>query len=330
MDDSQHRGLRSIVLASLAGLALALAGCGSGGSSSAVAPTAPGTTTRAAAPAPPVHTSRSDPVIAAAGDIACPPSRRVTASECHQATTALVLSRLRPTAVLPIGDDQYDTGALDAFRAAYAPTWGRFDAIVRPVPGNHEYAGGRGAGYYAYFGARAGSPARGYYSYDLGRWHLIALNSNCSIVSCATGSAQVRWLRADLAAHRTRCTLAYWHHPRFSSGLHGDEQPVAPLWRAFYAGGADVVLNGHDHDYERFGPQTPAGRADARRGIREFVVGTGGRSHYPILVPRANSQRRNAATFGVLALTLHRDGYSWRFVPEAGGRFTDSGTGRCH
>jgi hypothetical protein len=310
--------------------ALALAGCGSGGSSSAVAPTASGATTHSAAPPPPVHTSRSDPVIAAAGDIACPPGARVTAGECHQATTALVLSRLRPTAVLPIGDAQYETGALDAFRAAYAPTWGRFNAIVRPVPGNHEYAGDKGAGYYAYFGARAGSSARGYYSYDLGRWHLIALNSNCSIVSCATGSAQVRWLRADLAAHRTRCTLAYWHHPRFSSGLHGNTQTVAPLWRALYDAGADLVLNGHDHDYERFAPQTPAGRADARRGIREFVVGTGGRSHYPIVVPRANSQRRNTATFGVLALTLHRDGYSWRFVPEAGGRFTDSGTGRCH
>jgi acid phosphatase type 7 len=269
-------------------------------------------------------------VIAAAGDVACPPGRRVTADECHQASTALLLSQLRPAAVLPIGDDQYETGALDAFRRAYAPTWGRFDAIVRPVPGNHEYANDNGTGYYAYFGARAGSPARGYYSYDLGRWHLIALNSNCSIVSCAAGSAQARWLRADMAAHRTRCTLAYWHHPRFSSGPHGNAQRVGPLWSALYAAGADVVLNGHDHDYERFGPQTPGGRADARRGIREFVAGTGGRSHYLTLIPRANSQRRNSSTFGVLALTLHRDGYSWRFVPEAGSRFTDSGTGRCH
>jgi acid phosphatase type 7 len=310
--------------------ALALAGCGSGGSSSAVATVGSAASTRPAAPPPPVHASRSDPMIAAAGDIACPPSRRVTASACHQAVTALVLSRLRPTAVLPIGDEQYETGALDAFRASYAPTWGRFDAIAHPVPGNHEYAGSDATGYYAYFGARAGDPARGYYSYDLGRWHLIALNSNCAIVSCATGSAQLRWLRADLAAHRARCTLAYWHHPRFSSGLHGNEQPVAPLWRALYDAGADLVLNGHDHDYERFGPQTPAGRADARRGIREFVVGTGGVNHYPILIPRANSQRRNNATFGVLALTLHRDGYSWRFVAAAGSRFTDSGTGRCH
>jgi hypothetical protein len=311
-------------------VALAVAGCGSGGSSSAVAPAGSGGSSAPAAPQPPVHASRSDPVIAAAGDIACPPGRPVTASACHQATTALVLSRLRPTAVLPIGDDQYETGALGAFRASYAPTWGRFNAIARPVPGNHEYAGNDGTGYYAYFGARAGDPARGYYSYDLGRWHLIALNSNCAIVSCATGSPQVRWLRADLAAHPARCTLAYWHHPRFSSGLHGNEQPVAPLWRALYDAGADIVLNGHDHDYERFGPQTPAGRADARRGIREFVVGTGGVNHYPILIPRANSQRRNNATFGVLALTLHRDGYSWRFVPEAGSRFTDSGTGSCH
>jgi hypothetical protein len=310
--------------------ALALAGCGSSGSSSAVAPTASASSAAPATPPPAVHAARSDPVIAAAGDIACPAGGSVTASECHQAATAVLLSRLRPAAVLPIGDDQYETGALDAFRAVYAPTWGRFDRIVRPVPGNHEYANDNGTGYYAYFGARAGNPARGYYSYDLGRWHLIALNSNCSVVSCASGSAQARWLRADLAAHRTRCTLAYWHHPRFSSGPHGNAQPVGPLWSALYAAGADVVLNGHDHDYERFGPQTPAGRADARRGIREFVVGTGGRSHYPTLIPRANSQRRDSATFGVLSLTLHRDGYSWRFVPEAGGRFTDSGTGACH
>jgi len=311
-------------------VALALAGCGSGGSSSAVAPTGSGGSARpAAAPAAPVHASRSDPVIAAAGDIACPPGRPVTSSECHQASTAALLARVRPAAVLPIGDDQYETGGLDAFRSAYRPTWGR-EAIVRPVPGNHDYQSDNGTGYYAYYGARAGDPARRYYSYDLGAWHLIGLNSNCSVVSCAASSAQVRWLRADLAAHPRRCTLAYWHHPRFSSGLHGNQQPVAPLWNALYAGGADLVLNGHDHDYERFDPQTPAGRADARRGIREFVVGTGGRSHYPTLIPRANSQRRNSSTFGVLALTLHRDGYSWRFVPEAGSRFTDSGTGRCH
>jgi calcineurin-like phosphoesterase family protein len=316
--------VRFVVLVSLAGVALA--GCG-GGSPTAVGPSGSGSTTP---PPAPVHASRSDPAIAAAGDIACPPGRPITAGECHQAATAALLARVRPTAVLPIGDDQYETGGLVAFRSAYGPTWGRFDAIVRPVPGNHEYARDNGTGYYAYYGARAGYPARGYYSYDLGAWHLIGLNSNCSVVSCAASSAQVRWLRADLAAHRRRCTLAYWHHPRFSSGPHGNQQPVAPLWRALYSAGADVVLNGHDHDYERFAPQTPAGRADARHGIREFVVGTGGRSHYPTLIPRANSQRRNSSTFGVLALTLHRDGYSWRFVPEAGGRFTDRGTGPCH
>jgi calcineurin-like phosphoesterase family protein len=297
---------------------LALAGCGS--ASSPVAST----------PAPPVHASRSDPVIAAAGDVACPPKHPVSAAECHQAATARLVAAVRPAAVLPLGDLQYETGARTAFQAAYGPTWGRFDSIARPAPGNHEYAVDHGTGYYAYFGSRAGSSARGYYSYNLRAWHLIALNSNCSIVSCARGSQQERWLRADLAAHRRRCTLAYWHHPRFSSGPHGDEQAVAPLWRALFAAGADVVLNGHDHDYERFAPQTPSGRADPRRGIREFVVGTGGRSHYPTLIPLDNSERRNSATFGVLALTLHRDGYSWRFVPEAGGRFTDSGTTRCH
>jgi acid phosphatase type 7 len=313
----------------LALAALALAGCGSGSGSNG-RPAATAATGAAVTASPPVHTSRSDPVIAAAGDIACAPGMRVSAGECHQATTALLIARLRPAAVLAIGDDQYETGALGAFRTSYGPTWGRFDAIVRPVPGNHEYVNDDGTGYYAYFGARAGNPARGYYSYDLGAWHLVALNSNCSVVSCSAGSAQERWLRRDLATHRRRCTLAYWHHPRFSSGLHGNDKRSAALWSALYAGGADLVLNGHDHDYERFGPQTPAAKADARRGIREFVVGTGGRSQYPLFVPRANSERRNSSTFGVLALTLHRDGYTWRFVAEPGSRFTDRGTGRCH
>ena len=308
--------------------AAALAGCGSGASST-VAPTASHAASAPAAPAP-VHAARSDPVIAAAGDIACAPQSRITADQCHEAATALLVARLHPAAVLAVGDDQYETGSLGAFESSYASSWGRFDAIVRPVPGNHEYGSSGARGYFAYFGARAGPPGRGYYSFDLGRWHLIALNSNCSDVSCAPDAAQLRWLRADLAAHRTRCTLAYWHHPRFSSGLHGNQNQVAPLWRALYAGGADLVLSGHDHDYERFAPQTPAGRADAHRGIREFVVGTGGRSHYPIVLPRANSQRRTSSTFGVLALTLHRDGYSWRFESEPSSSFRDSGTGRCH
>jgi acid phosphatase type 7 len=323
--------VRAALLAFLAALVLAACGGRSPATTAATSSAAtPAPATTASAPAPAVTTSTSDPVVAAAGDIACAPRTPISTYQCHQSLTAMAVSQLRPRAVLPLGDNQYEVGGLSAYRTAYRPTWGRFDGIVHPVTGNHEYSTRGAAGYFAYFGRRGGAPGRGYYSFDLGGWHLVALNSNCAIVSCATGSAQVRWLRADLAAHRSQCTLAYWHHPRFSSGPHGNDLAVGPLWSALYAGGADLVLNGHDHDYERFAPQTPAGRADPRRGIREFVVGTGGRSHYPTLIPKANSQRRNSATFGVLALTLHRNGYSWRFVPQERSTFHDSGSGSCH
>jgi acid phosphatase type 7 len=160
---------------------------------------------------------------------------------------------------------------------------------------------------------------------------VVALNSNCAVVGCAAGSAQGRWLRADLAAHPARCTLAYWHHPRFSSGIHGGEPAVGPLWRALAEAGAEIVLSGHDHDYERFAPLDADGRPDPERGLRQFVVGTGGRSRYPFPgPPRPGSEARSAESFGVLTLTLHEDRYEWQFVPIAGGRFSDRGVGECH
>ena len=187
------------------------------------------------------------------------------------------------------------------------------------------------AGYFDYFGTAAGRRSPGYYSFNLGRWHLIALNSECAQVGgCATGSPQERWLRADLAAHPARCVLAYWHKPRFSSGMHGNNATYTAFWHALHGAGADMVLVGHDHDYERFAPQTPHGRADPARGIRQFVVGTGGKTHYGFRTIRANSQVRNSRTFGVLRLALHPSGYDWRFVPEPGKTFTDSGHGSCH
>ena len=165
----------------------------------------------------------------------------------------------------------------------------------------------------------------------MGGWHLIALNSECAQVGgCATGSRQERWLRADLAAHPARCVLAYWHKPRFSSGMHGNDAAYTALWQALYAAGAELVLVGHDHDYERFAPQTPGGRLDRARGVRQFVVGTGGKTHYGFRAIRANSQVRHSGTFGVLRLTLRPSGYAWRFVPEPGKRFTDTGHGSCH
>ena len=313
-----------------AGLVLAAGGCGgsshattaSGGSGGT---TATGAASPAARPAPRVN----GPVLVAAGDVACPPGMARTRTQCNQADTAALVAHLRPDAVAALGDLQYETGSLAAFHASFDRTWGRFGARLHPAVGNHEYGTPGAAGYFATFGARAGRPGEGWYSWNLGGWHLVALNANCEEVGCGPGSPQVRWLRADLARHPARCTLAYWHQPRFSSGLHGNENDVAALWRTLQRAGADVVLNGHDHDYERFAAQTVDGRADPRHGIVEFVVGTGGKSLYPILFPRRNSRTR-ASTFGVLRLVLGRGAYAWRFVGESGERFRDTGVGRCH
>jgi hypothetical protein len=211
--------------------------------------------------------------------------------------------------------------------------------MTYPAVGNHEYqtSGGTGcdkngqaAGYYSYFGAAAGDPTKGYYSYDIGAWHLIALNSNCSIVKCSANSPQETWLKADLAAHPNVCTLAYFHHPRFSTTANSNG--VSPLWADFYPGGVDLVLNGHQHNYERFAPQTPSGTYDPVLGIREIVVGTGGKSHGGLKSnpPLVNSEVRDSVTFGILRLTLHSSSYDWTFVHEAGKTFTDSGSTFCH
>jgi hypothetical protein len=195
--------------------------------------------------------------------------------------------------------------------------------------GNHEYHTAGASGYFSYFGAAAGDPTKGYYSYDIGTWHIIALNSNCSRVGgCGVGSPQEQWLKADLAAHPNMCTLAYWHHPRFSSGDHGSNTSYDAFWKAIYAAGVEIVLNGHDHSYERFAPQNPSGAADPN-GIQEFVVGTGGKNHYAFGTIKANSVVRNSDTYGVLKLTLHPTSYDWQFVPEAGKTFTDTGTRNC-
>jgi hypothetical protein len=263
----------------------------------------------------------ADPVVIAAGDIAdC-------ASSGDEATAAL-LDKLSG-AVLTLGDNAYDSGTAAEYANCYGPTWGRHKAATHPSPGNHEYASG-GDGYFAYFGDAAGSPEESWYSFDVGAWHLISLNSNCDAIGgCGDGSPEEAWLRGDLASHANKCVLAFWHHPRFSSGPHGDNVDVRPLWQALYDAGADVVLNGHDHDYERFAPQDPSGAGDPK-GIREFVVGTGGRSHYAVDAPHANSEVTNSDTFGVLRLTLHASGYDWQFVPEAGKSFADHGSASCH
>jgi acid phosphatase type 7 len=282
----------------------------------------------AVTPAIPAH-SAEDPVIAAAGDIACP-SNTPTLTSCHHQQTSDILVSGGFDAVLPLGDLQYPSGQLSGFQSYYDPTWGRVKAITRPAPGNHEYGTPGASGYYQYFGAAAGDPQKGYYSYDLGSWHLISLNSNClKIGGCGPGSPQEQWLRADLAAHPNACTAAYWHHPLFSSGtVHGHDATTQALWQALYDFGADVILNGHEHHYERFGPQTPTGAADPANGIRQFTVGTGGNSLYGFGTPAPNSIARNSE-FGVLQLAMHDNSYDWRFLPEAGGTYNDSGSAEC-
>jgi len=278
----------------------------------------------------------SDPMIAAAGDIACSPSSSSfndllgTSTSCRMMATSDLLLRDDPDVVLPLGDIQYETGALSSFQASYDPTWGRVKSITRPVPGNHEYGTTGASGYFDYFGAAAGTRAKGYYSYILGSWHIVALNSHCSAVGCATGSTQYNWLVNDLATHPAECTLAYWHKPRFSSGAHGSNTAYQPFWQALYNAGAEIVLNGHDHSYERFARQTPTGIADPDNGIREFVVGTGGKSMYDFGSVESNSQVRRSDVFGVLEITLHADSYDWRFVPASGDTFTDTGSNSCH
>lgn len=274
---------------------------------------------------PRVVTPLPDPVLVGAGDIAAC-GDQFSGDEA----TAALLDTISGT-VVTLGDNVYPSGSADQFAQCYAPSWGRQKARTRPVPGNHDYLTSNATPYFQYFGSSAGEADKGYYSYDLGTWHIIALNSNCgNIGGCNAGSTEYKWLVADLVAHPARCTLAYFHHPRFSSGPHGDNTFVQSLWQALYDAGADVILGGHDHDYERFAPQTPAGALDEQRGMREFVVGSGGYSHYAFGTPAANSEVRNDDTYGVLKLTLHESSYHWQFIPVAGGTFTDAGEGMCH
>src|SRR5215216_1006736 len=258
-----------------------------------------------------------DPVFVGAGDIA-------NCSSNNDESTAKLLDNITGT-VFTVGDNVYPDGTLTQFNDCYGPTWGRHKNRTKPSPGNHDYNTSGASGYFNYFGAAAGDPTKGYYSYNLGAWHMIALNSE---ISQSVGSVQEKWLRVDLAANPKTCTLAYWHKPRFSSGQHGNIPASQPLWQALYDYGADVVLNGHDHTYQRFAPQNPKGQADPK-GIREFVVGTGGASLYSFTSNQPNTEVRNNTTFGVLKLTLHSTSYNWQFIPIAGQNFSDSGSANC-
>jgi hypothetical protein len=290
----------------------------------AIATDVPAVAAATAEPLPSVTPAPTPAVLIAAGDISS------CSNDNDEATAQLV--EARPGTVAMLGDSAYDRGSPSEFADCYDPTWGRFKDRTRPAVGNHEYLTPGAAGYFDYFGPSAGDPHQGYYSYDLGGWHIVALNSMCwEIGGCGHDAPQAEWLAADLRDHPALCTLAYWHFPRFSSGLHGSSDVVAAYWDLLYQAGAEVILTGHDHDYERFAPQDSLGRADPEHGLREFVVGTGGFSHYPFPGrPLDNSEARDAASYGVLVLQLFSDRFEWEFVPVAGGSFTDSGGAECH
>ena len=291
----------------------------------------------------------ADPVIAAAGDIACDPDLTRfgtglgTSDACHMLQTSDLLMEMDLSAVLPLGDLQYEIGTLDKFQRSFDPSWGRLKAQMRPVVGNHEYRTPGAAGYFDYFNGPgvfdgpAGPRDKGYYSYDLGAWHVVTLNSQCSHPiadnpykdDCAAGSPQEQWLRADLAAHPARCTLAVWHHPWFSSGLASVNDAVQPLFQALYDNDVDVLLTGHDHGYERFAPMDGAANRDGAPGVRQFVVGTGGKNNEGNSFPKPNSELREDSAFGVLKMILRPGAYVWDYVAD-GGPYQDSGANACH
>jgi fibronectin type 3 domain-containing protein len=284
-----------------------------------------------------------DPVLAVSGDIACTPGTTPNTTRCQQTATGDVVAAIDPDYVLPLGDSQYENGTDAEYAGSYAKTvWGADKGISRPAAGNHEYRTAGAAPYYSYFGANAGDPAKGYYSWNVTgpnfTWHMIALNSECAQLGggsitqgCGAGSSQEAWLKADLAANRNVCTIAYWHRPRFSSSTTvGSSTSYLAFWNDLYNAGADLVLNGHAHDYERFAPQTGAGAADPAKGLREFVVGTGGKDFHTMGAPIANSVTTNTSAFGVLKLTLHASSYDWQFVAASGYQYDDAGSGTCH
>jgi acid phosphatase type 7 len=274
-------------------------------------------------PPTPAPTRTPAPVIlAGAGDI----------SICGQegdTQTASLLEHI-PGEVFTAGDNSNEDGLMSEYQKCFGKTWGKFIARIHPSPGNHDYQTPGAVDYFSYFGNAAGEPGKGYYSYDFGSWHILSLNGNCSEVACGPTSPQVKWLKEDLATHPAQCVLAYWHQPRWSSGeTHGDGR-VSILWKTLYGAGADVVINGHEHHYERFKPLGPEGEPDMQRGMREFIVGTGGASLVETSSIATGSEVRQSKTFGVLKLELYSGFYRWEFIPVAGQNFKDSGQTNCH
>jgi hypothetical protein len=284
-------------------------------------PTIPPTSTPTTVPVP--TGSASDPVLIGAGDIAL-------CGRPGSAQTAHILAQ-NPGTVIAVGDNAYPDGAPADYTNCYDPTWGAFKSKTFAVPGNHDYTTPNASGYFNYFGSKVGNPTEGWYSFNVGAWHILAVNSNCSAVGgCNTGSPQETWVKSDLAASSAKCTLAFWHHPLYSSGRNGDFTQMSPIWQDLYNAGAEIVISGHDHDYERFAPQDASGNKDTARGITQFVVGTGGSDFTPLVFPlQPNSVTQLENVFGVLKLILHPTSYTWQFIPVSGS-FKDGGTVACH
>jgi calcineurin-like phosphoesterase family protein len=321
----RNKGLRSFALGCLGAVAISVlfAQCNK-------SPTQPSPGSQGGVPGPnptpPLPQTPGPAIFVGAGDIAI--------ANGHDDSTAKLLDSIGGD-VFTLGDDAYPNGSPENFKV-FDRAWGRFLGRMHPAPGNHEYMTPGAAGYFGYFGAIASPPGnppgQGFYSFDLGAWHLISLNSNYEFgVAVDAGSPQAAWLQADLASHSNKCTLAYWHHPLFSSGQNGDYRGMRPIFDILYNANADVVLNGHDHLYERFGPQTGDGRPDQARGIREFIVGTGGvNPDYRFVTSKLNSEKQITGQNGVLKLTLLADSYLWEFVTAPNSAVIDSGTGQCH
>jgi hypothetical protein len=299
-------------------------------------PTSPSGTTPTASTPTETGPPEAPVVIAAVGDIACDPESgdfnggRGTEENCRERHVAQVIADADVDAVLTLGDTQYEENTTEQYRQSFDKSWGFLKPLIRPATGNHEYETENAAGYFEYFGAAAGDPDKGYYSYDLGAWHVLALNSECSeIGGCEVGSPQESWLRQELATHENQCILAYWHHPRFSSGQHGNAEQVRWMWETLVRERVDVALTGHNHSYERFEPLDEKGNPSPT-GVQQFVVGTGGKNHYPFTYPPLPGLVvRNADTYGALIMTLYPTSYDWEFVPERGGSFSDSGSAEC-
>ncbi len=288
------------------------------------------TSTPAPTDTPAPSPTPSPAVLIGAGDIAfCGDEPEHQGDEKTAALVKTLLASEPGATVFTTGDTVYGDGTMAELKNCFDPSWGQFKDRIRPAPGNHDYQVDQGGPYYTYFGAAAGEPGVGYYSYDLGDWHIVALNSNCNDIACGDDSRQVAWLQQDLQTSNKRCTLMYWHHPRFSSGKAGGSSSVNSFWRTAYEMGVDVVVNGHDHDYERFAPMNAKGEADPN-GVREFVVGTGGAVLRDWGTVKLNSEVRYDHEYGVIMFHLYPDRYEWQFVPVNDSALTDSGSGVCH